>query len=107
MLQIDQYLVYSKILFKFLLIITQYIKKIIGILEVIDNTSIEKTSYDVLIIILITIFVGAKKSLLEDLIKKHLDFKENDKIASVFNEKSFIQKKWKDIQVGEIIMVIF
>lgn len=79
--------------------------KIIGILEVINETSIENTRYDLLIIILITIFVGAKKSLMEDLIKKHFEFKENNKLASVFKGSSFIQKKWKNIQVGEIIMV--
>lgn len=51
------------------------------------------------------LFVTGVKDAFEDWRRHQSDKVENNRLASVFVNGSFIEKKWKDIRVGEIIKI--
>ena len=52
------------------------------------------------------VFITAIKDLFEDIKRKRQDNEENTRKCNILEDGNFVEKKWQDIRVGEIIKVI-
>ena len=80
---------------------------IIAILQSIREVSYSGGYPIILFPLAFVIVLNGTKDLYEDFKRKKSDTEENNKISHVYNKEqnTFIEKKWKDIKLGEIVKV--